>query len=75
MPRKLNGGKRLDILLIKKKLEEIKFIFNHVSSTVGLDLFEKEEIEDFDKSQYEDSLSDNSSDSDNNSLDSLDNDM
>lgn len=64
----------MNIILIKK-IDEIKFIFNHISSTVAMDLFNKDDLEDFDKSQYEDSSLDNSSNSDDNSLNSLSNDI
>lgn len=40
-----------------------------------MDIYNKDNIADFDKSQYDDSSLDNSSDSDNNSLDSLSNEI
>lgn len=56
-----NGGKRFDIKYYQK-LDEIKFIFNHISQVQKMDIFKKEDVEDFNKLQYEDSLSNNSSD-------------
>ena len=47
-----------------KKLDNIKFIFNHISNTVERDLFSKEEIEDFEKNEYENDLDDNSAEED-----------
>ena len=47
MQKNQNGGKKLNIILIKK-IDEIKFKFNHISSTVAMDLFNKDDLEDFD---------------------------
>ena len=45
-------------------MDNIKFIFNHISNIVEWDLFSKEEIEDFEKNEYENDLDDNSGEED-----------
>jgi len=44
--------KKTSNLSIDKKLDNIKFIFNHISNTVEWDLFTKEEIENFEKKYF-----------------------
>lgn len=44
-----------------QKVANIQFILNHNPDTVEFDLFIKEELEDFNKSEYEAESNDNSS--------------
>lgn len=55
--------KKVRHFINQQKIDEIKFLFNHISSTITMDLFNKDDIEDYDTSKYEDSLLYNSSDS------------
>ena len=56
------------------KYIEIKFIFIHILVTLELDLFTKSKIEDFDNLKYNDELSNNPSESNDNSSNSGQND-
>ena len=62
--KEVEWRKKTSNLSIDKKLDNIKFIFNHISNIVEWDLFSKEEIEDFEKNEYENDLDDNSGEED-----------
>ena len=47
----------------QEKLNKLSEIFKHISSTVGHDLFSKDELEDFNKLSYEEDVIENSSES------------
>ena len=71
--KEVEWTKKVSNMVNQQKIDEIKFIFNHISETVELDLFTKSEIEYFEKEQYDDEISDDSFGSNDNSSDSGDN--